>query len=351
MSPLQIKLPYLQNVQSRNRRGQYYSYYRRDGLSFRVTGVAGSTEWLASYQEIHSRFEQSRPKPKKALPEDIFSEVVTAYRSTLRYTRLKAKTKANYEVEIRRLLDVFGDASIRQINARHISEFRDKVSALKSPRAAKETMKVIRLIFKAAVERAIIVQNPAAGVDDPINYKAEPWRHWEDDEISLFLAHAAPRWRRAVNVLLHTGLRLSDAIQVRRGDIKDGLLRWREEKTDTPVVIPIHSDLAAELELPMEVESVYLIASVTGKPFELASSINHGIVREFKRLGIDNPPPPHGLRKNAVMRLLQAGCETEDVRAVTGQSREMIDHYGKQYDRERRARAAILKLESIKDDR
>lgn len=41
------------------------------------------------------------------------------------------------------------------------------------------------------------------------------------------------------------------------------------------------------------------------------------------------------------MRLLSAGVDIEDIHAITRQSHEMIKHYGKQYDRERRARGHI----------
>lgn len=352
MSPQEVKLPYLNRIRNRHQRGGFFYYYRRDGRNIRIEGDVGTSDWHDSYQAIHRSFEDDRRVPAKSLPADNFGEVVIAYRSSKRYQKVKAKTKDNYEVELRRLLSVFGDLSIRDINARHISELRDRISTEKSPRAAKEMMKVIRLVFKIAVEHAIIVQNPALGVDDPIDYKAEPWRHWEEDEITLFLSHAAPRWRRAVMVLLYTGLRVGDALQIRRKHIKDNVLRWKTEKTDTPVVIPLHRELIAELARPMDVESVeFLIVSLKGHPIKLPTSINHGIVREFKRLGIDNPPPVHGLRKNAVMRLLEAGCELEDVQAVTGQSHKMIKHYGKQYDRERRAKAAILKLERFDEGR
>lgn len=35
----------------------------------------------------------------------------------------------------------------------------------------------------------------------------------------------------------------------------------------------------------------------------------------------------HGLRKSAVVFLLEAGCADAEVAAITGQSREMVEHY------------------------
>ena len=53
----------------------------------------------------------------------------------------------------------------------------------------------------------------------------------------------------------------------------------------------------------------------------------------------------HGLRKSAVVMLLEAGCSDAEVAAITGQSRQMIEHYAKQINQKRLAASAILKWE------
>ncbi|RDD63614.1 hypothetical protein [Ferruginivarius sediminum] len=52
----------------------------------------------------------------------------------------------------------------------------------------------------------------------------------------------------------------------------------------------------------------------------------------------------HGLRKNAVNRLLEAGCATAQVAAVTGQTLQMVEHYAAQVNQARLADEAIRKL-------
>lgn len=52
----------------------------------------------------------------------------------------------------------------------------------------------------------------------------------------------------------------------------------------------------------------------------------------------------HGLRKSAVvMLLLEAGCTDAEVAAITGQSRQMVEHYSIMVNQRKLARAAILK--------
>ena len=54
----------------------------------------------------------------------------------------------------------------------------------------------------------------------------------------------------------------------------------------------------------------------------------------------------HGLRKSAVVFLLEAGCMDAEVAAVTGQTRQMIEHYSRQVNQKKLASAAILKWET-----
>ena len=53
----------------------------------------------------------------------------------------------------------------------------------------------------------------------------------------------------------------------------------------------------------------------------------------------------HGLRKTAARRLAEAGCTTEEIKAITGQSDRMVAHYTKDANQRKLATAAIVKLE------
>lgn len=53
----------------------------------------------------------------------------------------------------------------------------------------------------------------------------------------------------------------------------------------------------------------------------------------------------HGLRKSAVVMLLEAGCTDAEVSAITGQSRDMVEHYARAVNQRKLAAAAILKWE------
>jgi len=54
----------------------------------------------------------------------------------------------------------------------------------------------------------------------------------------------------------------------------------------------------------------------------------------------------HGLRKSAVVFLLEAGCTDAEVSAITGQSRQMVEHYAREVNQNKLAAAAVLKWEA-----
>jgi hypothetical protein len=49
----------------------------------------------------------------------------------------------------------------------------------------------------------------------------------------------------------------------------------------------------------------------------------------------------HGLRKSAVVTLIESGCTPTQTAAITGQSLQMVEHYGRRVDRTRLARDAM----------
>lgn len=58
---------------------------------------------------------------------------------------------------------------------------------------------------------------------------------------------------------------------------------------------------------------------------------------------------PHGLRKNAAIKLREAGCSTAETASISGQSLQMVEHYGKRFNRRRTGAKAMDRLEETND--
>ncbi|MDH3664127.1 MAG: tyrosine-type recombinase/integrase [Alphaproteobacteria bacterium] len=336
-----MKLRYLKK--QIDRQGRPYFYYRRHGQFQRIWGEPCTAEWIDNYSRIHAAFEPRNMPDKKA---GTFAAAAQAYMASPRFQNLATRTKGNYRIELDRLMPILGRSPLKNITRGVIIKLRDKL-AESSPRRAIEAIKVVNQVFERARDIDMIAANPAQGIGKPVGYKADPHRQSSLDDIETFLEGAQPVWRRALMVLLHTGLRREDAIRLRREHVRGGRIRIKTSKTKIDVVIPVSSALAVELDRPLQIDGLTLIVGTRGRPIR-GDVLSHSIGKEAKRLGIEKPSPLHGLRKNAVMYLIEAGLSVEEVRAITGQSRQMIEHYGQAYNHEKVVDAAVRKLD-LKD--
>jgi integrase len=121
-----------------------------------------------------------------------------------------------------------------------------------------------------------------------------------------------------------------------------GMLAVKQEKTGKRLQIPVHRDLRPILDtIPRRLT---ILTSSEGRPWTKSG---------FKATWRKHKPKAvlklglvfHGLRKAAVVMLLEAGCTDAEVAAITGQSRQMIEHYARQVNQEKLARSAILRWE------
>ena len=120
-----------------------------------------------------------------------------------------------------------------------------------------------------------------------------------------------------------------------RGD----LIQLRQEKTDTPLMIPVHPELGKVLASTPRTQMTFLTTE-QGKPFTSAGFGNwfRGCCNEA---GLPQCSA-HGLRKGAATRLANAGCGSDQIRAITGhRSIAEVAHYTRSADQQRLARQAL----------
>ncbi len=91
----------------------------------------------------------------------------------------------------------------------------------------------------------------------------------------------------------------------------------------------MHTNLRAVLADIARV-SVHVVTNSRGFPWTThgfkaswGTVLNRGAFKEFRERELVF----HGLRKSAVVFLLEAGCADAEVSAIIGQSRQMVEHY------------------------
>lgn len=124
------------------------------------------------------------------------------------------------------------------------------------------------------------------------------------------------------------------------GDIQDGVLHVIQQKTRKELFIPVHSELAKELSRHDRRLGPILGRLPTKHHVE---QIRQAVKALAKAHGFDGVP--HGLRKNAVNALLEAGCTTAETAAISGQSLQLVEYYAKRRDQKKLGRKAMEKWE------
>lgn len=339
--PRNVRLPFLHTY--RDRHGKVRSSYRRvekrggPRITVPISGEFGSVAWHDSYSKIHAEFEGEKRRAPQS--PDTIREIIPRWLASL--SDKTASTKAHYISIAKKLDDWVGDRKVNSFRLKEVFDLQEMIAEQKSPGVAERCTMVMRLIFQYACERGLMDSNPAKGMKKPVGYKKEPYRAWTDAEIETVLTKAPDHIVRCVMVLLCTGLRVSDAVRLQWHHVQGNYIEVDQTlKTSVPVSIPIGADLAAELSKPKR--GMFLLLSHTGRAYS-PGRCSTDIRTHMRRVGIEDTPPIHGLRKNAVMKLLEDGNDYEIIHAITGQSHDMIRHYGKAYERRRAASRAVIK--------
>src|SRR5262249_50625351 len=158
--------------------------------------------------------------------------------------------------------------------------------------------------------------------------------------IQLAKEHLRADLWQGVGVALYSGQRMGDALAMRWDDVSGNIITVAQEKTRKRLAIPLHEDLRRLLaEIPKT--AVTILTSTAGTPWT-RDGFKTSWQKAFAEPKLHAGLVFHGLRKSAVVFLLEAGCSDAEVAAITGQSRQMVEHYGRQVSQRKLAASAIL---------
>lgn len=197
---------------------------------------------------------------------------------------------------------------------------------------------VIGALFAWGRKRDKTTANPAQDIE---RLKTGEHAPWPDDILDAALGCGEPTIRLAVHLLFYSGQRIGDVCRMRWGDIRDGWLVVAQQKTGKGLDIPLAAPLQAELDATPRT-GLTILTQADGKPVQ-PQWLRLRLGEWTRAQGVK--VVPHGLRKNAVNALLEAGCTVAETAAITGQTYQMVERYAARINRKGMASAAILKLE------
>lgn len=164
---------------------------------------------------------------------------------------------------------------------------------------------------------------------------------WSEGEAAQFEAtfSIGTKARLALELLLGTGQRRSDVVCVGWQHVQGDAIAVRQQKTDAPLLIPMDANLLQALAAIPRTNLTFLVTE-RGAPFT-AAGFGNWFRDRCNEAGLPQCSA-HGLRKLAATRLANAGCSTDQIKAVTGhKSLSEVARYTKAADQARLARQAM----------
>src|SRR5262245_21838526 len=321
--------------------------FRKGGLSNYLTGIPWSEDFMRQYAaalEGEKAQVSNIGAAGRTIPGSVNALIVSYYRSP-EFRGLKASTQAMRRNVLERFRNEHGNKPVARLERAHI---KDMIGAkANTPEAANNLLKVLRVLLNHGVDVGMVRTNPAMSVK---RYRShgDGIHTWTEAEIARFEERhpIGTKAGLALALLLYTAQRRSDVVHFGWQHITGDAIALRQEKTDAPLSIPIHPELAKALAAAPRTNLTILVTE-RGKPFTRAGFGNWFRDR-CNEAGLPQCSA-HGLRKAAATRLANAGCSTDQIKAITGhKSLSEVARYTKAADQARLARQA---MSMVREDR
>ncbi|NEX46963.1 tyrosine-type recombinase/integrase [Pseudotabrizicola algicola] len=326
-----------------DRHGKTRAYYKpQGGKGIALPLPVGSPEFLLAYAKAVEGEKLERARAKMPTCKDTFRDLLRLYLGSPLYMKLSPSSKRNYRIILEKFCAKYGNLPMSQFSRKHASAILGKLSD--TPEAANTLMKRLRLLLGFAVQIGMIAANPMTKME---SYAAneDGYHTWTEEEIAQFMARhpLGTKAHLALMLMLCTGQRKSDAVRMGWGDVANGMIRIRQQKTGTPLMIPILPELKAALaDQPKDAPT--FLRTEYGRPYSVAG-FGNWMRDRCDEAGLPNCAS-HGLRKACARRLAEAGCTIHQIKAITGHKTDAEVHrYTAKADQVRLAHSAFEKLQ------
>jgi integrase len=338
--------PYVCKYRDRHNKTRW-RFRKKDMVETQTTLSFDSKEWWAWYFDA-LKGERREIGAERTGP-GTFNALIVAYYQSSDWKTLSEGTRPKYRGEIERFRAQHGDKRVRDLKAAHIAKMMD----LKAdhPAAANNLRKMLRTLMGFAASRGWRADDPTKDVKN-ITYQTDGFHSWTEAEIAQFEARwpVGTRQRLAFDLLLYTGQRSGDVRSMTTGQVRDGIISLRQQKTGEVLELPIHAALETSMQACKSGQLV-LISTQLGKPFS-AKGFGNWVSDAARQAGLPAGCSAHGLRKAAARRLAEAGCTAHQIAAITGhRSLKEVERYTRAADQRISAEAAMRKVQNTKPER
>jgi integrase len=341
---MRVKLKGIAKVKAK---GRTYYYAWRSGP--RLRGEPGTPEFMSSYNEAVASV--------RAPDSGRFISVIVSYKGSSEFKKLARSTKEEWSRWLDRIADHFGSLSIAQFDRAQkirpvIRRWRDQWTS--KPRTADYSIQVLSRLLSHAVEQGLISCNACEGIKGLYSSNRSE-TIWTDADLQQ-LREGTPEkpcpreiWN-AVQLAVHTGLRLGDLLRLSWSHIGEDaiVLRTSKSRGRREAIIPLYDALREVLaRIPKSATTV--LTSSKGRPWTVdgfGSSFNtvkHSVGLSHKDLHF------HDLRGTAATRFYVAGLSPRVIAEILGWSEVQVERIiGRYVGRAAATKEAIRRLNEMR---
>lgn len=327
-------------VHEKNRHGNWRWYFRRKGKPrVRLPDEYGTDEFWEAY---HAAAAGQKPIPKRGPQSGTLEWLIRRYKASGHFAGLAPSTRKMRDWIYRRVCDKSGHVDFKRVTRKKIQEAMDDRAA--TPHAANNFLVAMSVLFDWAVTSEYVDENPCTKVESR-KVKSAGFHTWTMEEVEKYrgVHKIGTRQRLAVDLLLFTGLRISDAIKAGRQHVRGGVLTITTGKTGATVSVPIFPELQRSIDATKTGTLTFLVGE-RGRPLVSSSTFGAWFRRACDDAGLPHCTA-HGLRKAGATLAANNGATVHELMAMYGWSRaSMAEVYTKAADRARLARLAAERI-------
>lgn len=308
----------------------------------RMPGHKAPAFWEAAHKAYDAHLKRGREGIKD------FRSLVEAFQSETNpfWTDLADSTKRGYRSSGAEIVEIWGDDLPADMTTVDAQEAIDSFG--ETPAKANQFRAFLSRLMAWGVPRGYCQSNVVEKTEKIPG--GEPWVPWPNWAFETLLEHAPFHMQMIAVSAFFTGQRQGDVLAMIKPKAGENVICVRAQKTKNSVWIPIHSEYRKWIERVPKTDSLLLHAGARSAHYKTADGFRTEwqklMAREPFRRFRDERIVFHGLRKNAVINLLEVGCTENQVGSICNMSAQMVQHYGREVSSRALARDAMKLMEA-----
>lgn len=325
-------------LRSRERRGRWFHYYRRNGVE-KSLGVHGlppeDPRVKAAYWAEHARW-QDRPPGTTTPQTGTFAWAVDLYMASRHWTaEISEGTRSQRRPILTRYVAAQGDRPLSTITP----EVIEVALFAKGGHAAVNEYKALKPVFEYARGLRFIAKNPMLSVEiKKPKIKGFPTADAADIERFQNMWPVGCVERLLFDLALYTGAGRSDLAKIGRHNMIGGLLTYNRCKTGALAEVPLTEELRAVIRRTPDIAPAFILSS-RGKPYA-PGSLGNMFGDAARAAGMT--ARLHGLRKAFCCYWAAQEATTHQIAAMAGHiTLSEVERYTRAADRTRMVKLLI----------